>query len=290
MRTGVVGSTPLPASVQRISSRNGPLHADHAVADLDYNATNKDTLSRSSTTTSTIPPSHRTRTRVFLDSMSTSTLARRSSPSSIPTWSSPTSARPRPSASFVRRTWAESNEQPFGPTNYSRRRGYGTRDRSTCSDRPTFPGISIYNVLGRMQPAGLASAPVYLNIGPNAEGQSSNTGVFQNRIQPSGNAIWTLGKHTVSFGAQLRVHAAQHDRPPHQYRHRCLRRLQRLRAGLRHSRKRAATGFYVSSFLQGNANRYYRANQLGSYVQDKFQVTPHPLSDCRRALRLGRPA
>jgi hypothetical protein len=36
----------------------------------------------------------------------------------------------------------------------------------------------------------------------------------------------------------------------------------------------SATGFYVTSFLQGNANRYYRANQLGSYVQDKFQVTP----------------
>jgi len=34
------------------------------------------------------------------------------------------------------------------------------------------------------------------------------------------------------------------------------------------------SGFYVSSFLQGNANRYYRANQIGSYVQDKFQVTP----------------
>ena len=36
----------------------------------------------------------------------------------------------------------------------------------------------------------------------------------------------------------------------------------------------SATGFYVSSFLQGNASRYYRANQLGTYVQDKFPVTP----------------
>ena len=30
----------------------------------------------------------------------------------------------------------------------------------------------------------------------------------------------------------------------------------------------------MTSFLQGNANRYYRANQVGTYVQDKFQVTP----------------
>jgi hypothetical protein len=36
----------------------------------------------------------------------------------------------------------------------------------------------------------------------------------------------------------------------------------------------SATGFYVTSFLQGNANRYYRANQLGTYVQDKWQITP----------------
>ena len=36
----------------------------------------------------------------------------------------------------------------------------------------------------------------------------------------------------------------------------------------------STTGFYVTSFLQGNANRYYRANQLGTYVQDKWQVTP----------------
>ena len=46
---------------------------------------------------------------------------------------------------------------------------------------------------------GLETSAV-LNIGPNAEGQASNTGVFQNRISPSGTAIWSLGKHTVSFG------------------------------------------------------------------------------------------
>ena len=39
-----------------------------------------------------------------------------------------------------------------------------------------------------------------LNIGPNATSQGSNTGVFQNRLQPSGNAIWTRGKHTIGFG------------------------------------------------------------------------------------------
>ena len=36
----------------------------------------------------------------------------------------------------------------------------------------------------------------------------------------------------------------------------------------------SATGFYVTSFLQGDASRYYRSNQLGSYLQDKFQISP----------------
>jgi hypothetical protein len=111
-----------------------------------------------------------------------------------------------------------------------------------------------------------------LNIGPNAEGQAPNTGVFQNRMQPSGNAIWTLGKHTVSFGAN--------------YSYTQLNTIDKRTgtgtiatddfsqfAGLCHAGS-SSTGFYVSSFLQGNASRYYRANQLGTYVQDKFQVTP----------------
>ncbi len=112
-----------------------------------------------------------------------------------------------------------------------------------------------------------------LNIGPNAEGQASNTGVFQNRLSPSGNAIWTLGKHTISFGAN--------------YSYTQLNTIdKRTNAGTVAADDfgavaqgyvtpgSASTGFYVTSFLQGNASRYYRANQLGSYVQDKFQVTP----------------
>ena len=33
--------------------------------------------------------------------------------------------------------------------------------------------------------------------------------------------------------------------------------------------------FTATTFLQGNANRYYRANETGLFVQDKFQVTPN---------------
>jgi hypothetical protein len=136
-----------------------------------------------------------------------------------------------------------------------------------------FPGLSIYNLLGNNYVGDFPASNSILNIGPNAEGQAPNTGAFQNRIEPSANAVWTLGRHTVSFGAsysytQLNTidkrtgtgTVASSD-------------LSAMAQGFV-SPGSSATLFYVTSFLQGNANRYFRANQLGSYVQDKFQVTP----------------
>ena len=33
-----------------------------------------------------------------------------------------------------------------------------------------------------------------------------------------------------------------------------------------------ADGFITTTFLQGDANRYYRSNENGAYLQDKFQI------------------
>jgi len=37
----------------------------------------------------------------------------------------------------------------------------------------------------------------------------------------------------------------------------------------------STNGFVSSAFLQGDANRYYRANQTGLYLSDKFAVLPN---------------
>src|SRR5208282_1806189 len=94
------------------------------------------------------------------------------------------------------KNWGD-NEQPFGPGSIPG--GSAGTGSINVFGSSYFPGVSIYNVLGNHQPAGIPAQAV-LNIGPNAESQSANTGVFQNRLAPSGNAIWILGKHTVSFG------------------------------------------------------------------------------------------
>jgi hypothetical protein len=164
------------------------------------------------------------------------------------------------------KTWAD-NEQPFGPTNVP-----GCNNCFNVFGSSYFPGVSIVDVLGTAA-EDLGNSGGILNIGPNSEGQASNTGVFQNRLQPSADAVWSLGKHTVTFGGSFsytqlntidkRTNAgtiATDD-------------LSAFAQGFV-TPGSSATQFYVSSFLQGNASRYYRADQVGSYVQDKFQVTP----------------
>ena len=33
--------------------------------------------------------------------------------------------------------------------------------------------------------------------------------------------------------------------------------------------------YNVTTFLQGDANRYFRANEVGVFLQDKFQIKPN---------------
>jgi hypothetical protein len=239
-----------------------------AVADLDYNATSKDTLALkyyyqhdpalAPYSYSSVPGFTQ-----HLDSGSqvfsiNNSLIVKSNLSTTQT------------LGFIREKIYGTNEQPFGPDSIPG--GTVANGSINVFGSSYFPGVSVYNVLGNYQPEGTSTA--ILNIGPNAEGQAPNTGVFQNRISPSGNAIWMLGKHTVSFGAsygytQLNTidrrtgtgTVATDD-------------LSQMFQGLVTSGS-SGTGFYVTSFLQGDANRYYRANQLGTYVQDKWQILPN---------------
>jgi len=245
----------------------GRFTGDLAVADLDYNASKKDTLSLKYyyQHDPTLSPYSYSSVPGFTEHLDagaqvfsiTNSYLVKSNLSTTQT------------IGFLReKIWAD-NEQPFGPDSIPG----GTAGTASINEFGSsyFPGVSVYNVLGQYQPSGVSQA--ILNIGPNAEGQAPNTGVFQNRIAPSGNAIWTLGKHTISFGAN--------------YSYTQLNTIDK-RTGKGTvatddfsqfiqgfvTPGSSATGFYVSSFLQGNASRYYRANQLGTYLQDKFQITP----------------
>ncbi len=245
----------------------GRFTADLAVADLDYDATTKDTLALKYfyQHDPTLAPFSYSSVPGFTEHLDSGAQVFSITNSYIVKSNLSTTQ----TIGILREKNYANNEQPFGPNSIPGGAA-GTGSINVFGSK-YFPGVSIYNVLGNDQPAGLSSA--ILNIGPNAEGQASNTGVFQNRLAPSANAIWILGKHTVSFGAN--------------YSYTQLNTIDK-RTGTGTvatddfsqfiqgyvTPGSSATGFYVTSFLQGDANRYYRANQLGTYVQDKYQITP----------------
>lgn len=245
----------------------GRFTADMGVADVDYNATSKDTLSLKYfyQHDPAIAPYSYSSVPGFdehLDSGAqvasiTNTLILKSNLSTTQTFG------------FIReKIWGD-NQQPFGPDSIPGGPA-GTGSINVFGSK-YFPGVSVFNVLGNSQPAGTSTA--ILNIGPNAEGQAPNTGVFQNRWAPSGNAIWMLGKHTLSFGASYSYTQLNTiDKRTGKGTVATDDFSQMIQGYV--TPGSSATGFYVSSFLQGDASRYYRANQLGTYFQDKWQVVP----------------
>ncbi|HEX3351486.1 MAG TPA: TonB-dependent receptor [Terriglobales bacterium] len=137
-----------------------------------------------------------------------------------------------------------------------------------------FPGITIVDDLGNESP--LNTNFVFnagANIGSTAASQGAFTGIFQNRWMPSVDASWIHGKHTLTFGGSFSYTQLN-------------ARDQRTNSGMIGFSNFAdflqglpitytADGFIATTFLQGDANRYYRSRETGGYVQDKFQIRPN---------------
>ncbi len=167
--------------------------------------------------------------------------------------------------------------QPFTPQEFAAQTG--TTPINTFGSS-YFPGISIVDPFGLDGAANTGIGPTCneanpcpitnqqpLVIGGGSASQGAFTGVFQNRIMPSANAIWIRGKHSLTFGgsyAYTQLNA----------------RDRRTGQGIISSADfsqflqgivNTNDDFTTTKFLQGDANRYYRAGQAGVYVQDKFQ-------------------
>jgi hypothetical protein len=137
-----------------------------------------------------------------------------------------------------------------------------------------FPGITIVDPLGLGNPVanpGGVTNLQFLTIGQGAASQGAFTGVFQNRIMPSANAIWMRGRHTLTFGGSYSyTQLNTRDRRTNQGIVSTADFSQFIQGLVTTN-----DDFTTTKFLQGDANRYYRAGQAGAYIQDKFQMRPN---------------
>jgi Carboxypeptidase regulatory-like domain len=238
--------------------------ADQAVANLDYNATSKDTLALKYyyQHDPTVAPYAYSNVPGFKQKLDAGSQVF----SINNTYLIGSNLSTQQTLGFLREKLYNTNDQAFGPSSIPGG-AYGNASIDTFGSN-YFPGLSIIHVLGDSKIAGVGDA---LNIGANATSQGSLTGVFQNRLQPSGNAIWVKGKHSIGFGGsysftQLNIR----DRRPGTGTVASNDFGQFLNGLVTPN-----DSYNVTTFLQGNANRYYRANQLGLFLQDKFQIKPN---------------
>ena len=244
--------------------------ADMAVADLDYNATTKDTVALKYyyQHDPTLAPYAYSNVPGFTQQLDAGAQVF----SLNNTYVIKPNLSTQETIGFLREKIYSNNQQPFTPQSIPG----GTAGNATINSFGStyFPGISVVNILGDNQDRYGTESSGILSIGPNAEAQGSNVGSFQNRLQPSGNALWTLGKHSVGFGGSYSYTQLNTIDKRTNTGTVTAEDFSQFVQGLV-TPGGATTGFYVSSFLQGNASRYYRANQVGLYLQDKYQVTPN---------------
>jgi hypothetical protein len=186
---------------------------------------------------------------------------------------------------FIREKVYSTISQPFTPQQFGayvqKLTGASLAD-STINTfaSPFFPGISIVDDYGNNN-ANFPPAPyngnfvfnAATNIGSGAASQGAFTGVFQNRFMPSANAIWTLGKHTLTFGGnfaytQLNTRDQRTDKGTIGFAD-----FSQFLQGL--VVPYTPDGFITTAFLQGDANRYYRSKETGTFLQDKYQFRPN---------------
>lgn len=253
---------------------NALFSANQAVADLDYNATSKDTVALKYyyQHDPTIAPYAYSSVAGFAQHLDAG--------SQVFSINNTQTIKPNLSISetfgFIREKVYSTITQPFSPASL----GIDTFGSTV------FPGISIVDNYGNIGPYNTGCpaegtscataghvANAALTIGQGAASQGAFTGVFQNRFMPSATGIWTKGKHTITFGGsyaytQLNTRDRRTDNGIIGFAD-----FSQFLQGL--PTPYTTNGFVTTAYLQGDANRYYRAGQTGFYIQDKFAFRPN---------------
>ena len=120
-----------------------------------------------------------------------------------------------------------------------------------------FPALEIFQDNSSLRNA--------LFIGPRAGSGFSNNGVYQNRAEWSSNVNWVVGRNTLYFGFSADYTQLNITNGANQV---ATVESQTFTDFL----KGAPLNTSFSYFYNGAANRYYRAWQVGSYLQDNVKI------------------
>ncbi|HEY9127707.1 MAG TPA: hypothetical protein VIM62_11305, partial [Acidobacteriaceae bacterium] len=141
---------------------------------------------------------------------------------------------------------------------------FGVGASSALPLAPGLPGLLLSEFA-----APLSSAPG-VKVGPYSS--FANMGFTQNRLNPSSNLIWALGKHTIVAGGGYSYTQLNIDNN---------------RTGLAQIKAKTFQTFLEDAAQSSNvlesidttntpnrnlADRYYRSNEISAYVQDKWQA------------------
>jgi hypothetical protein len=170
---------------------------------------------------------------------------------------------------FIREKAYSTLDEPFSPAQFaSACESLTGQSASVCSidtlGAHYFPGLSI-----AFDGSTATSYSFTTNIGAGAASLGALTGVFQNRFNPSANAIWTHGKHTITFGGSYSYTQLNAEDNRNEIGTIATPDFTSLMVG------DIAPNNYdlnITALEVGNPNRYFRANESGEYVQDKFQM------------------
>ena len=155
---------------------------------------------------------------------------------------------------FIREKAFATTTQPFGPNNVG-----GTSQSINLFGQTTFPGISISNADSNFDS---------LSVGPSGS-PFANAGVFQNQFEWATNLNWVHGHHTIATGfnwdyTQLNIINKNNQVAGLTFADFPSFVTGQLRGGISNT-----------VIFSGASNRYYRAKQVGAYVQDNFRIRPN---------------
>ncbi len=116
-----------------------------------------------------------------------------------------------------------------------------------------------------------------LYVGPyGTESTTINAGYYQNRLNPSTNVIFSLGRHTLTAGVSYsytQLNIENHrggiaNIEAHDFE--SFLKGQAYRSNVIDSVENPGT-----AQARNNSDRYYRSNEIGAYLQDKWQMLPN---------------